>query len=118
MAHQRAIHADRLIDQMIGFEALLLSDNLGELGYRLRLRVAAFLGGGAIARRATAQEVKSAYDLRSRVVHGDPVKASEVRVAADSMDSYLRACLTKLLRDPPSIAWGDWLKRLDEQVVR
>jgi len=117
LAYERGSDEDRLIDQMIAFEALFLRERV-ELGYRLRLRVAAFLGGGAAARQVTAQEVKTAYDLRSRVVHGDPVGADEVRIAADNMEGYLRACLTKLVRNPPGGAWGEWLTHLDGLVVR
>ena len=61
---------DALIDLMIAAEALFLDDSAAELKYRAALRIACFLAHDADEREAVFKAVKTAYDVRSWIVHG------------------------------------------------
>jgi len=62
---------DRLIDYMIAFEALFLKGNEDqELNYRLALRTAVLLGESKESKEEVFKNMKTAYKLRSLVVHG------------------------------------------------
>ena len=62
---------DSMIDIGIALEALFLSDNSdrSELGYRLRLRAAWYLGENVEDKVSIENDLKKMYDLRSRAVH-------------------------------------------------
>ncbi len=74
-SYERADHEDRLIDLIIGFEALLLPEK-DELGLRLALRTAVMLEQDAGKRQDIYLNVKAAYRLRSDIVHGESVGRS------------------------------------------
>jgi hypothetical protein len=61
---------DRLIDNMIGLEALYLPDGNAELSFRLSLRVAFLLSSGA-DKKDIFYFLKNMYDTRSKIVHGN-----------------------------------------------
>ena len=61
---------DKLIDYMIGLEALYLPDGSAELSFRLSVRVA-FLLSSKIERKNTYEFLKKIYDVRSSIVHGN-----------------------------------------------
>lgn len=64
---------DSILDHFIGFEALFLSDHgkdRGELRYRLSQRISFFIEDTPIRRFELFTFMKSAYDLRSGIVHG------------------------------------------------
>ena len=67
---ERDRYEDRIIDTMIAFEALFIEDRL-ELQYRLSLRVAACLYEFGSNRYDVYNDIRRAYQLRSRIVHGD-----------------------------------------------
>ncbi|MCK4224214.1 MAG: hypothetical protein KAX39_03475 [candidate division Zixibacteria bacterium] len=70
-AYDRKRPEDKLIDYMIAFETLYLEgDNLGEYGYRIAMRVASLLGKTLDERKQIFSEIKKAYHLRSKIVHG------------------------------------------------
>jgi len=64
---------DKAIDLGIALEVLLLhgtgDNDRGELKYRSSIRGAAFLGGNHQERMQTYNNLKTAYDLRSKAVH-------------------------------------------------
>ena len=70
-AYRKGFDGDRLVDYVIALEALF-SENSEEIGYKLRLRVPMFLGiRTEIGERIRIREyVKTAYDIRSGIVHG------------------------------------------------
>lgn len=75
--YERVRPEDKLIDYMIGLEALLLeADERQELNYRLSLRGAVLLGTTPEERRKTHQELDTAYKERSRIVHGGTAKTT------------------------------------------
>ena len=61
---------DRLIDYMIGLEALYLPDGNQELSFRLSLRVAFLLCSDLTKRKEMYKFIKGMYDTRSNIVHG------------------------------------------------
>lgn len=99
---------DKLIDQWIALESLLLGDSTQELVYRMRLRLAAFIGEGPEERRRLFVEIGESYACRSRIVHGsDPKKLSATSLAAATHE-WLRRCILKIATldrafDPSSI---------------
>lgn len=63
---------ERLLDIAVSFEAVFLNDNENkELRYRLALRVARFLGKTLEERVSIFETVKSLYDYRSKIAHGE-----------------------------------------------
>jgi hypothetical protein len=70
-ANYRLKDEDRLLDLIIAMEALLLRGaEQNELGYRLALRGAALFSENG-TRKEVFTNLKSAYDLRSLIVHGE-----------------------------------------------
>ena len=61
---------DRLIDYMIGLEALYLPDGNQELSFRLSLRLAFLLYSEPAERKKTYYFVREMYNTRSDIVHG------------------------------------------------
>ena len=99
---------DQLIDYMIAFEALYLNDagaqERGEMRFRLALRVAQFLRE-LNQRKSLYREMRTAYDMRSSIVHGDvydPPKVDGVVIPVEEyisrIENYLRESLIKFLR--------------------
>lgn len=70
-------YEEKLIDFMISLEALYLVERL-ELGYRLALRTASLIGRTYDDRTIDEvfRDIKTLYNKRSRVVHGDEVEIS------------------------------------------
>ena len=68
-AHERYNLEDRLIDIMIGFEALYLDDDK-ELRYKSAIRTAILIGKTLEDRKRIFKMMLSAYDQRSNLVHG------------------------------------------------
>ncbi len=63
--------ADAFIDLLIAVEALVSDDTeKSELNYRVAQRMALLVGKSPTERREIAKQMKAAYDVRSRLVHG------------------------------------------------
>lgn len=97
--YERLKFDDELIDCMISFESLFLKrGEMLELGYRLSLRAAVMLAGKSNERKGVFLDIKTAYKLRSMIVHGeDPKKIHEVvkefgsfEKLSAKMEDYLR----------------------------
>lgn len=67
----------KLVDLTIALEALLGSDDTTELVHRIRLRAAFLLGRDDDESRAIYDTVGTMYDVRSRVLHGAPLKRKD-----------------------------------------
>ncbi|MFC1410740.1 hypothetical protein ACEZCY_16545 [Streptacidiphilus sp. N1-12] len=120
---QRERVEDELVDVLIAAEALYLSDvGYEELGFRLSLRAAALsepekLG---MTRRDVFNLMKSAYGVRSAVVHGDKPKAKDLKLKGtsvglpefmQSIEGVIRHGLQEALRRAaePAASWPpDW----------
>ncbi|MHA2264903.1 MAG: hypothetical protein ACXAEN_21125 [Candidatus Thorarchaeota archaeon] len=66
------IPEDRILDAMIAFDSLFGVD--WELKYRISLRVAMLLGESSEEREILQEDLEYAYDLRSRIIHGNKEK--------------------------------------------
>jgi hypothetical protein len=81
-AHRQRVE-DEMVDIMVAAEALYLSD-LGpeELGFRLALRASALSDPQKLGmtRRNVFDLMKSAYGVRSKIVHGDEPKQKDLKV--------------------------------------
>jgi hypothetical protein len=87
---------DRLIDHMIALESLYLGKDQ-ELKYRLAIR-AAYLLGTDKTRKIIFNEIKSAYDLRSTIVHGNKqIAESEIENVVDGTQEYVRKSIRRFL---------------------
>jgi len=88
---------DRLIDQMIAFESLYIGDDK-ELGYKLALRTTILLEKDKDKRRAIFSDMKTAYDLRGKVVHGTKqAELSKLEEIIPKTEEYLRQSIRKFL---------------------
>lgn len=123
LSYDRHHPEDRLIDQMIAFEALYLSgDDRAEKSFRLALRSSYFLEAGA-QRKDVYRDMKCAYNLRSAIVHGGTaslptINGTQMSMSnfADKIEEYLRRTLSKFLdlsqqpgATPILVRWDDLL---------
>ena len=84
----------KLVDSITALEAVLV-DN-AELSFKLAFRVASLLAATDNERAALLKQMRGYYDARSKVVHGDHVKAKQL--AALQSDDELRDQVRRLLR--------------------
>lgn len=70
IAWENPFRADILADIVAALEQLVLADSKTEVGYKLRTRVAHFLGRSPTERQTIAKNISDAYTYRSNVVHG------------------------------------------------
>jgi Apea-like HEPN len=93
---QRQRVEDEMVDVMVAAEALYLAGlGPGELGFRLALRASALSDPPKLGmtRRAVFDLMKSAYDVRSKIVHGDEPKPKDLKVkgAQVSLPDFIQA---------------------------
>ena len=84
------------------FEALFSTDST-ELAHKLAERMALFLGKNVGERTKIFKQVKAAYNIRSKVVHGDKITkkiAEQIHELLRSCDELLRGSLMKILTTP------------------
>lgn len=112
-ASERASAEDALIDIMIALEALVLSGvgaakYRGELRFRLSLYIARFLAKDESERVRLYKLVREAYDLRSKIVHGDALDDQE-KVKVTEISGVARQVAMELLKrtaaNEPPIDW-------------
>lgn len=80
------------------FEALF-STNPSELSHKLSERVAFFLGTYGYSKREVFQNMKAAYDVRSKLVHGatlSDTKIKDMLKISSCCDTYLRKIMNLL----------------------
>lgn len=114
-ASEREREEDRLVDLLIAAESLFLQDEGKELSYRLRQRVALLLGTTFKDRLEISDDIKMAYDSRSKVVHGSGKgHKAPLSVIVPKLEGYLRASLQKAISlakskdGKPAKAWMEW----------
>lgn len=108
----------RLVDFMIGFESLF-GKGEGELSYRMATRLAWFLHRQRDtfdSRRRVYSRFRTAYALRSRVVHGAKTFTGKLRryndsakllLLVDEIEDYLRESIHRFLIDGAPKDWKD-----------
>ena len=80
----------------------LFATSQAELSHQLAERVASFLGVGPSDRLAKYKALKAAYSIRSRIVHGDVLKAGHRETLpglSSECDGLVRGSLRKLFED-------------------
>ena len=89
--------AARIIDHMIAFEALYLGGQQ-ELQYKLALRVAHLIGNDLSTRSEIYQDMRNAYKLRSKIIHGgSDMNIDELSEIVPKTEEYLRISIRKYL---------------------
>jgi len=101
-SYQRTNQADRLLDLLIAFEALL-SDDPQAIGYKIALRCVKLLGGPLPQMEDDFNFLKRVYNARSKIVHGTLGDATEED--CDRVESLLRRTILRLLH-----SWEDGKK--------
>lgn len=83
---------------MACFECLF-SSNYSEIAHQLAERSSLFLGGDEDTKRSNFQKMKTAYGIRSKLVHGDLINKSDNELIELSIfiDSFLRNILLKII---------------------
>ena len=105
---------DRIIDQMIAFESLFLGDSQ-ELRYKLALRAAFLIGKRKDKRYAIFEDMKKAYNYRSRIVHGDNLPSrDELRAIVPKTEDYLRQSIRGFLL---LLSQGKSLKEIRDNLL-
>ena len=95
---ERFEETDALIDYWIALESLFVPGSTQELRYRASLRIAAFVGQTPEEREQVYKDLKDSYNLRSRIIHGNPPESRErLRPLIDKTRSYRRRALLSLL---------------------
>jgi hypothetical protein len=112
MTYDRADPVDELLDSWIGLEALFLPDGNQELSYRIALRGARLLGDTHAERLDYFNQMRRAYQQRSNLVHGSPVK--DVETEASAAAQIVREAIRRWI-DP---AFPNDVGSLDEQLLQ
>lgn len=86
---------EKLVDYIIALEALFLRDNK-ELTYKLALRTAIFLSDDSKERNIIREDIKNAYNLRSKIVHGDFIESGEKGLIT-KIEEYVRTSINLFL---------------------
>lgn len=106
-AENRSRPDDRIIDAVIGMEALLLAaiEKGSELSFRFALNYA-MLFEGAAARRQAFKMAKCLYNLRSTIAHGSTPNQKDFKIAGETLadagkiaTDALRLIITRFLGD-------------------
>ena len=85
----------------IALEALF-SRGQGELAHQVAERAALFVGVPSARSLEVFRAVKQAYNLRSKIVHGDVLKSAKIeqlKEAARACDDILRSAEERLIED-------------------
>jgi hypothetical protein len=96
-AETRTKHDDVLIDLMIAAESLYLNDDKNELSYRMSLNAALWADVDDADRRQIFDAFKSAYNLRSKVVHGSAATLEKLAESTSIIKPILRDGIRKAL---------------------
>jgi len=138
-SYERKLPEDKLIDYIIAFEALYLKESEKELGYRLALRCAYFLGKNGEERKKIFKILKSAYDARSKIVHGEPIESKSFKKLLNKLnlnlaelsmqvEEYLRESIKTFLhflqksklhvkKSKKSKLHDEIIKEIDEKII-
>ncbi len=96
-AETRAKLEDVLVDLMIAAESLYLNSDKNELSYRMSLNAALWADVDDADRRQIFDAFKSAYELRSKVVHGSAATLEKLAESTSVIKPILRDGIRKAL---------------------
>jgi len=125
-AYERVRPEDKLIDYLIGFEALLLKgDEHQELEYRLALRGSVLLSKTPEERQTVFKELKTAYRERSNIVHRGTVKEAikigdekiKFNEFVEKVEQRLRSAIKEFLGRLETQSESEVIKDLDKKII-
>ena len=130
-AYLRDSEVDILIDIIIGLESMIGRGISSELTYRLSNRVAFLMSDIRSEREKYFALVKDAYEIRSRIAHGDIQKLENAKVVKNKYDgdsrlliitllNFLRNVIRKILLDVDEDFYinESFFKNLDSSIIR
>jgi hypothetical protein len=111
---------DKLLDATICFESMTPGNT--ELVYRLSQNISFIVGSNPIERLIIFEKMKTLYDVRSKLVHGDlnetaKKKINEVKVDWKIYEKYLRSTVTYYLLFLSQYKKKDWEQHIKELVI-
>ena len=93
----RELPEDRLIDFWVALEALFAKDDeTQELTYKFAIRIAHFIGNDRDDRKRLFDQLRKAYGVRSRIVHGSQPEDMRVEEAVQVTEDALRRSLYQI----------------------
>ena len=114
--YRRVSVEDKLVDYMISFESLYLTDeDISEMGYKLAHRASLLLYREETKRKQTFLEMKKAYSLRSKIVHGKKIKSITIPELkkeynlpefVQKIEEHLRSSI-RIFLEKQKISWTD-----------
>ncbi len=121
---------DKLLHYIITLESLFIREH-EELSYRLALRCAYFLGKNKKERNKIFDLLRIAYEIRSKVVHGDPEKSIEKYIKKFSekyninslsdlinqIDTYVRESLKLFIENLETKSHDDIINEIDSKII-
>lgn len=108
---------DKIIDSFVGLEAMFLTGSeRSELSYRLSVRIAKFLGTSQEEKNMIFSEIRKAYGIRSRIVHGDSVKQQDISEIAPKTEEYTRLSLKKFLYLLSNQSYTSLIQEIDTNI--
>ena len=92
---ERLTLEDKLIDCWIGLESLFTPDSSQELSFRASLRIATFLAPAGIERQRMYSDIRTSYEWRSALIHGDSARFANLskRLTLSDATSIVRGAL-------------------------
>ena len=117
-AYEKELTEDKLIDYIIILEALFINNNDNtELNYKLALRTALFIGSENEERKQIRKDIKKAYSLRSKIVHGSFIikELEELQGLMPKIEEYVRLSIKIFLNfnsNPEEI-----IKKIEENLL-
>jgi len=127
-SYDKGLPEDKLIDFITTFEALFLPEK-DELSYRLALRCAYFLGENKKRRAEIFKMIKKAYDVRSRIIHGESPQSKSIKKILNKlnlhslgelsmqMEDYLRESIKKFLNYLPLKTHKKIIEEIDSKII-
>ncbi len=97
---------DRIIDYMIGLEALYLPDGNEELSFRLSLRAAILLYSDKIERKQKYLFLRKLYKTRSNIIHGNTYTLDAKEIA--QLEEMLRLSIKLWIGDKSQFAKNEY----------
>lgn len=88
---------DRIIDYMIGLEALYLPDGNEELSFRLSLRAALLLYSDKVERKQKYYFIRKMYRTRSNIIHGNTYTINPMEIT--QLEEILRLSIKLWIKD-------------------
>lgn len=126
----RSAVEDRIVDAVVGLEAIYLTKESAELSYRLAIRISAHQEPDAKGRMDLFNKVRFLYDVRSRLVHGGIEKLStygkfnsnkhfsnEIELVDFARDILRQGCKSVVMDLSRAHDWKTYHQRMDNAAL-